>query len=110
MNFFLVCKKTNWRLVFETVGDYIVPNEVREEIKDLWRDEHLLLNQTFAPNDRFYKNLKRRMVDHYDQIFEKWHACGGASLDPTFKKEKDWQRTLSDIDKTDAIKDNIQKF
>lgn len=91
-----------FRMVYETTGEYIVPNEVREEILNLKDDEMLLLNQTFDVDSKYYTKLQMRIQDHYDHIFEKWHACGGASLDPTLKKPN-VERTLGIVDMTPQI-------
>ena len=99
-----------FRLVYDTVGDYFVPNEVREEIKSLKSDENDLLNRIFSPADKFYKRLEKRIDDHFDQIFEKWHACGGASLDPTMQLPKEYERNSNEIDKTEEIKAIYQRY
>lgn len=96
-------KNRGFRLVYETYKDHVVPNVVKEEIKNLKSEEQALMNQIFSPEDKWFTRIGKKVQDHYDQIFEKWHACGGASMDPNYNMDSNFERNNNVMDKTAEI-------
>ena len=48
--------------------------------------------------------------EHFNQIYEKWHECGGAALDPNFNLDEDFLRHTSEIDYTGEIKAVYERY
>lgn len=103
-------KNRGFRLVYEFTDEYTVPNEVREEIKNLKQEEQVLMKEIFTPSDKYYKRIAKKIRDHFDQIFEKWHSCGGASMDPNYVKPKPWDRNTFQLDRTNDIKAIYERY
>ena len=99
-----------FRLVYEIVNEYTVPQPVRKEIIQLQKDEQQLRDDIFTPGDKYFDRISQKIKDHFDQLFEKWHQCGGASLDPTLTKPKKLQRQNNQNDNIKAIYERYRLF
>ncbi|CBY35090.1 unnamed protein product [Oikopleura dioica] len=99
-----------FRLVYQMVDRYFVPNEVREEIVNLKETEEILLSKIFTPGDKYHERISNMIKEHFNQIYEKWHECGGAALDPNFNFDENFLRGTSEIDFTGEIKAVYERY
>jgi len=99
-----------FRLVYQMVDRYFVPNEVREEIVNLKETEELLLAKIFTPGDKYHERISNMIREHFNQIYEKWHECGGAALDPNFNFDENFLRGTSEMDFTGEIKAVYERY
>ena len=50
------------------------------------------------------------ITEHFNQIYEKWHECGGAALDPNFNFDENFLRGTSEMDFTGEIKAVYERY